>query len=105
VAVVAARAFFEGLEARADPAKLAGVDHSYCFVIEGEGTWNVRIHGGAVVVTEGGEDGADATIRASGADFDRIVAGKQNPATAYMRGKVKVTGDLGAVMKLQRLFS
>src|SRR5205814_10462190 len=35
-----ARAFFEGLEARANAAKLAGIDHSYRFEIEGEGTWN-----------------------------------------------------------------
>jgi putative sterol carrier protein len=104
VAAVGARAFFEGLEARADTAKLAGLDHSYRFVIEGEGTWSVRIHAGTVVVSEGGEDGADATIRASGEVFDRIVAGKQNAATAYMSGKVKVDGDLGAVLKLQRLF-
>ena len=36
--------------------------------------------------------------------FDQLVSGRQNPATAYMTGKVKIDGDLGAVMKLQRLF-
>jgi putative sterol carrier protein len=102
---VAARAFFEGLEARADAAKLAGLDHTYRFEIDGEGAWNVRIHAGTVAVTEGAADGADATIRTSSEVFDRLVSGAQNPATAYMTGKVKVEGDLGAVMKLQRLFS
>jgi putative sterol carrier protein len=98
-------AFFEGLETRADAAKLAGIDHTYRFEIEGEGVWNVRIHGGKVDVTEGGqENGADATIRASREVFQRIVSGEQNPATAYMTGKVKIDGDLGAVLKLQRLF-
>ena len=47
---------------------------------------------------------ADVTIQASGEIFDRIVAGEQNPAMAYMTGKVKVDGDLGAAMKLQKLF-
>ena len=99
------RAFFEGLETQANAANLAGLDHSYRFEIEGEGVWNVRIHAGTVVVTEGGqENGADATIRASREVFERIVSGRQNPATAYMTGKVKIDGDLGAVMKLQRLF-
>jgi putative sterol carrier protein len=103
---VAARAFFEGLQARPVTGKLEGLDQSYRFEIDGEGSWNVRVQGGAVAVTEGGADGtADATIRTSGEVFDRIVSGKQNPATAYMSGKVKVEGDLGAVMKLQRLFS
>jgi putative sterol carrier protein len=106
VAPVAARAFFDGLAARASAAKLAGLEHTYRFEIDGEGVWSVRVHDGAVAVSEGGEDGrADATIRTSGEVFDRIVAGKQNAATAYMTGKVKVEGDLGAVMKLQRLFA
>lgn len=102
---MAARAFFDGLAGRASAAKLAGLDHTYRFEIDGEGAWNVRIHDGAVAVSEGGEDGrADATIRTNGEVFERIVSGKQSPATAYMAGKVKVEGDLGAVMKLQRLF-
>jgi putative sterol carrier protein len=106
VALVAARAFFEGLPARADAASLGGLNHSYRFEVDGEGSWLVRIHSGRVEVSEGVEDGAvDATIRASSEVFDRIVSGAQNPATAYMRGKLKVDGDLGAVLKLQRLFS
>ena len=100
-----ARDFFEGLETRVDPADLAGIEQSYRFEIEGEGSWNVRVGSGTVVVTEGGADGADATIRTSAEVFERLVSGEQNPATAYMTGKVKVDGDLGAVMKLQRLFS
>ena len=106
VAAVAARAFFDGLEARAANANLEGIEHSYRFEIEGEGSWNVRIHNGRVAVAEGPADGtADATVRAKADVFERLVSGRQNPATAYMRGKVKVDGDLGAVMKLQRLFS
>jgi putative sterol carrier protein len=102
---VAARAFFEGLEARAAKANLEGIDHSYRFEIEGEGNWNVRVGSGRVVVTEGAEDGsADATIRTKADVFERLVSGRQSPATAYMTGKVKVDGDLGAVLKLQRLF-
>jgi len=102
---VAARAFFEGLPARAAGANLDGINHTYRFEIDGEGTWDLDVRGGAVAVREGGADGnPDATIRTSSEMFERIVSGRQNPATAYMRGKVKVSGDLGAVMKLQRLF-
>ena len=101
---MAARAFFEGLETRADRGRLAGIDQSYRFEIEGEGTWHVTIRAGSVTVTENGVAPADATIRTSGNVFERIASGEQNPATAYMSGKVKVDGDLGAVMKLQKLF-
>jgi putative sterol carrier protein len=34
-----------------------------------------------------------------------MVTGKLNPMTAFMSGKVKVEGDLGAVMKFQTLFN
>jgi 2'-5' RNA ligase len=37
-------------------------------------------------------------------DFDRMVAGELNPMTAFMTGKLKVKGDMGAAMKLQKLF-
>jgi putative sterol carrier protein len=105
VAAVSARAFFEGLEARAERANLDGLDHSYRFEIEGEGAWNVRVHAGRVVVTEGPDDGsADATVRMNADVFERLASGRQNPATAYMTRKIKVDGDLGAVMKLRRLF-
>jgi putative sterol carrier protein len=36
--------------------------------------------------------------------FERVVRGEQNPTTAYMSGKLKIKGDMGAAMKLQKLF-
>jgi putative sterol carrier protein len=78
--------------------------NSYLFDIEGEGQWLVNVADGAIGVTEGGGD-ADVTISTSGETFDKIVAGEQNPTTAYMTGKLKIKGDMGAAMKLQKLFS
>jgi len=101
---VGTREFFEGLESAADPARLAGVTQSYRFEIEGAGSWRVQVADGRLSVVEGSGEPADATIRASAAVFDRIVAREQNPATAYMTGKVKVDGDLRAVLKLKQLF-
>ena len=54
-------------------------------------------------MTEGAGD-ADTTIAASEADFMKIVSGEQNPTSAYMTGKLKIKGDMGAAMKLQKLF-
>jgi putative sterol carrier protein len=100
---VAAKEFFDNLESRADESKLAGMSNSYVFDIEGEGQWRVSVADGKLSVTEGGGD-ADATISTSAETFDKIVAGEQNPTTAYMTGKLKIKGDLGAAMKLQKLF-
>jgi putative sterol carrier protein len=101
--VAAAKDFFAGLESRVDESKLAGVNNSYLFDIEGEGQWHVDVHDNKLTVTEGGGD-ADVTISTSSETFDKIAAGEQNATTAYMTGKLKIKGDMGAAMKLQKLF-
>ena len=95
--------FFETLPSRADMSKTAGMNNSYAFDIEGAGQWTVKVEDGSVNVVEGAED-ADVTISASQEIFERIVAGEQNPTSAYMTGKLKLKGDMGAAMKLQKLF-
>ena len=102
---MAAKDFFDSLPARADASKLAGMTNSYLFDIEGEGQWRVVVQDGKLDVSDGGGDaGADATITTSSDVFAQIVAGEQNPTTAYMTGKLKIKGDMGAAMKLQKLF-
>ncbi len=101
--MASAREFFEGLEARIDPSKTAGMTNSYVFEIEGAGTWRVDVDGGKVSVKEGDGD-ADATIAASEDTFEQIASGDLNATTAYMTGKLKVRGEMGAAMKLQKLF-
>ena len=95
--------FFETLPSRADTSKIADMNNSYGFDIEGAGQWTVKVADGAVTVAEGMED-TDVTISASQEVFQKIVAGEQNPTSAYMTGKLKLKGDMGAAMKLQKLF-
>ena len=100
---MAAQEFFDSLESRADASKLAGMSNSYLFDIEGAGQWTVKVEDGSIRVVDGLDD-ADVTISASQEVFQKIVAGEQNPTTAYMTGKLKIKGDMGAAMKLQKLF-
>jgi putative sterol carrier protein len=102
---VAAKDFFAGLESRVDESKLAGVNNSYLFDIEGEGQWFVDVKDSKLTVTEGGADrSADVTLTTSSETFEKIASGDQNATTAYMTGKLKIKGDMGAAMKLQKLF-
>src|SRR3954453_13457442 len=96
--------FFETLPSRADTSKTADMNNSYAFDIEGAGQWTVKVTDGNVNVDDGLEDGADCTISASQEIFEKIIAGEQNPTSAYMTGKLKLKGDMGAAMKLQKLF-
>ena len=98
-----AKEFFESLETRVDPAKAKGMTASYKFNIDGAGSWNVDVDDGKVTVIENGGE-ADTTISTSDETFMKIAKGEQNPTAAYMSGKLKVSGDLGQAMKLQKLF-
>ena len=95
--------FFAALPTRVDAGKTAGMNNSYVFDIEGAGVWTVKVADGAVTVDEG-DTGGDCTISTQADTFERIVKGEQNPTAAYMTGKLKVKGDMGAAMKLQKLF-
>jgi putative sterol carrier protein len=95
--------FFANLESQADASKMAGMTNSYLFDIDGAGQWRVEVDDGKVSVSEGGGD-ADVTISSSEETFQKVVEGEMNPTSAYMTGKLKIKGDMGAAMKLQKLF-
>jgi putative sterol carrier protein len=99
----AVKDFFANLESQADATKTAGMSNSYVFDIDGAGQWKVDVDDGKVTVAEGAGD-ADVTISTSQETFEKIVAGEVNPTSAYMTGKLKIKGDMGAAMKLQKLF-
>jgi putative sterol carrier protein len=98
-----AQEFFASLPERADAAKTAGMHNSYVFDIEDVGQWTVKVEDGTVTVAEGTGE-ADCTIRASEETLVKIARGEANPTTAYMTGKLKIDGDMGAALKLQKLF-
>ena len=95
--------FFAALPSRVDEGRAAGMTASYVFVVDGAGTWTVKVADGAVTVDEG-DTGGDCTISTSADVFERVISGEQNPTKAYMSGKLKIKGDMGAAMKLQKLF-
>ncbi len=95
--------FFDGIAGGVDAAETAGMTNSYLFDIEGAGQWVVAVEDGAVAVTQGAGE-ADTTIITSEENFLAIARGDLNPTTAYMTGKLKIRGDMGAAMKLQKLF-
>jgi putative sterol carrier protein len=98
-----AQEFFAALPDKVDPAKTAGMNNSFVFDIEGVGQWTVAVAGGAVSVNEGA-GAADCTISASEETLVKIAKGEANATTAYMTGKLKIDGDMGAALKLQKLF-
>lgn len=98
-----AREFFESIEGGVDPAKLEGETVSYRFDIEDAGSWKIEVVDGAATVTESA-DAADCVIRMKEETLLRLIDGGQNPATAFMTGKIKVDGNMALALKLKELF-
>ena len=71
---------------------------------EGGGNWTVAVSGGACSVTEGIVDDATATVETDVETWVGIAAGTVEPTTAFMTGKVRISGNMADVMKSQKVF-
>jgi len=47
--------------------------------------------------------GANCTMTMDSEDFTRMFAGEMKPVAAFMGGKLKIQGDMGMAMKLEKL--
>jgi putative sterol carrier protein len=94
--------FFQTLPARVPAERTAGMRNSYLFEIADVGAWHVDVADGTVTVTPG-EAEADARIALSEDTFHKLVARQQSATMALLTGKVKVSGDMGAASKLQKI--
>lgn len=78
--------------ARKVPCFPAGVAK---FVVPGVGSIVIDMHG-----VRAGDATADVTLTATEEVFRGILAGKLNPASAFMSGRLVVDGSLAMAMKL-----
>ena len=72
-----------------------GFDGTAKFVIEDEGAIMVDADG-----ARAGDDEAEVTLTADADTFREILEGDLNPTTAFMSGRLKIDGDMGAAMRL-----
>jgi putative sterol carrier protein len=96
--------YFEQLPVRADPESVRGFAKACTFVIEGAGTWTVFVDDGAIDVLDG-EAEAQCRVTMSAAVFERILHGRQKPTSAYLTGKMKISGELATLLRLQPLLA
>lgn len=98
---------FAGIQRRlvTESDKLEGITGTFAFSLTGEegGEYFVRIGDGAAEAGPGKPEGPDCTFAMSAEDFRALVKGDLNPATAFMTGRVKISGDMGLALKVQRL--
>lgn len=102
------KSYFEEKIAKklADKPELSkAVNAIYQFNIEGDGggTWTVDLVKEPGSVAAGPSDAAKCTVTAKSSDFINIISGKMNAQMAFMSGKLKIKGDMGLAMKLQKV--
>jgi putative sterol carrier protein len=73
----------------------AGFSGTAKFVIPDEGAIMLDDAG-----AHAGDDAADVTLTADTDTFRAIIDGALNPTSAFMTGRLKVDGDMGAAMRL-----
>jgi putative sterol carrier protein len=81
------------------------VNSTYEFNITGDngGVWTVDLTKKPGVVTAGSAGNAKCIVTCASENFMNIVTGKMNPQMAFMSGKLKIKGDMGLAMKLQKV--
>ena len=95
--------FFTRLAERGYEPLLHSVSGTFHWDIEDAGNWFVVVNNGALTVSRDTVE-ADCVIVCSREDFERMVMGKQNPTTLFMKGKMILTGDIVLAQMFQRLF-
>lgn len=73
----------------------SGFDGSAKFTIEGEGSIVIDSDG-----VRAAEEETEVTLSADADTFRAILDGDLNPTAAFMSGRLKVDGDMGAAMRL-----
>jgi putative sterol carrier protein len=88
-----------------NPGKLAGIKGVFQFDISGAdpGQYSVAIADGKATVSEGKSTSPSVTISMASNDFLEMVEGRLDGITAFMGGKLKVSGDMAMAMQLQAL--
>ncbi len=87
--------------------QLSGTQGVYQFVLTGADSaeYYVRVHDGSARVEAGKAEDAGVTVTMTADDFKDLASGKLNPMTAFMSGKLSVTGDMSMALKLQTLIA
>ena len=101
-----AKEIIEAMPSAFRPERATSLKATYQFELTGEGggDWVLEIANQQCQVKEGIAAEPDATIILAAADYVALVKGELDAVGAFMRGKLKVKGNVGLAMKALNLF-
>ena len=101
-----ARELIEDMPQFFRPERARGVDAVIQFRLSGDGggNWYVTFKHGTCTVTEGVADAARATIQMAASDYVDLANGKLGGMKAFLTGRIKASGDVSLVQRMQNWF-
>jgi len=95
---------FQKIQAMINPDLLASVNGVYAFDLKDAGSWYIDLKNSPGGAGQGAPpQDPQCTMTLSAEDFGKMFSGNLNPTQAFMSGKLKIKGDLGMAMKLEKL--
>jgi len=97
---------FTQLESLLSPELCERVRAVYAFEVSGDepGTWYIDLkHAPGAIGAGAPPGGADATFRLNDKNFIKLFNGQLKAANAFMTGRLKISGDMGKALKLEKL--
>lgn len=101
-----AKEIIEAMPSAFVPERAEGLKATCQFELTGEegGNWVLEIANQQCQVKEGVVAAPDATISLAAADYVAMVKGELDVMRSFMKGRLKVKGNMGWVMKVLDLF-
>lgn len=96
----------QAMTSRFNPAKARGVNATVQIAAAGDGggDYAVQIKDGAATLTEGVIANPNVTVNVAAKDWIDMLSGELDPTMAFMGGKLRISGDLGLMMRFQQIF-
>lgn len=86
------------------PHEAAGLDVRWSIEVVGHRPYTIHIRGDHCMVSVGRHDRIDATLRTDAETWLELVSGRVDGLAAFVRGRLRVEGDLHLAIRLETLF-
>lgn len=92
---------------KSDPAKVQGITGIFLFDLSGEGggKYAVSIKDGLISMEDPGTVSPNVTLAMAAQDLIAMANGQLNPVSAFMQGKIRISGDMALAMRMQSILS